>query len=498
MIIRFLLTFILSTLITQAADWPTVKGSISRDGRSSEKLSLPLHIAWMHTSAHAPAPAWPAPANLNNATGQLLENSMTYDRCYHPVIANGKLYYGSSADDTVYCINAHTGDLIWKFVTGAPIRIAPVVSGKNLFAGSDDGNLYSLNAESGRLQWKYRGGPGTSVRTRMFIGNGRMISRWPIRCGIVADGGALYFTSGLFPVEGVFLHALNISDGSEIWKCNIDVSAQGHMLASSDALFITTGRNTPVNSFSRKTGKKIAHYGTTNSWGKNLTGGSNAILIDDQLISGPSEGIQAHVYNLKAPTSQITTLDAIGIIANETSIYSVTPLLPKEEVFQLKSLNRAINRKNLQLKSDTGKLESQEKKLKSKRDSKSKELKQKKKSSKENQEQIKHLETEIDQINTELKVLADKIEHNTGLTKDAWQWKVNTKRPYSLLLDAGTLYAGFDGYICAYSLSDGSELWKQELNGRAYSMVSRTDIRLSSITPFMLGPTHTSSIQEKK
>ncbi len=460
----------LSTLVTQAANWSTVKGSISRSGRSSEKLSFPLNIVWSHTSAHAPAPAWPAPANLNCATGQLLENAMTYDRCYHPVVANGKLYYGSSADDSVYCLNSLTGDLIWKFVTGAPVRIAPVISGKLLFAGSDDGNLYCLNVETGKLLWKYEGGPDTSVRTGMFIGNGRMISRWPIRCGIVADNGALYFTSGLFPVEGVFLHALNISDGSEIWKSRINVSAQGHMLATEDTLFIATGRNTPVNSFSRKTGKKIRHFGETNSWGKNLTGGCNAILIDDQLISGPSEGKQAHVYNLNAPTSRISTFDAIGIIADASSIYTAIPLFARQEVFQLKSLNRAINSENLEVRAAVDKLKSEAKKLKSERDSKTKELKEKKKSSKENQELIKQLETGIAQIGTKIKDLEKEIKQKNALKKDAWEWEINVKRPYSLLLDSESLYAGYDGYICAYSTSDGSELWKQGIKGRVYGM----------------------------
>ena len=470
MITKILFFSIFSALISQATDWPTVKGSIRRDGRSSEKLSFPLNVAWTHTSAHIPTPAWPAPANLNCATGQLLENSMTYDRCYHPVIANGKLYYGSSADDSIYCINAQTGELVWKFVTGAPVRIAPVISGKSLFAGSDDGNLYCLNAETGKQLWKYRGGPDTSVRTRMFIGNGRMISRWPIRCGIVADNGSLYFTSGLFPVQGVFLHALNIADGKEIWRSRINVSAQGHMLASGDTLFITTGRNTPISSFSRKTGKKIKNYGRTSSWGKDLTGGSDAILIDDQLISGPSEGIQAHVYNIEAPASQITTLNAIGIIADATSIYSAIPLFAKQEVFQIKSLNRAINKENLQIRSVTDKLNAESKKLKSERDKKSKDLKKKKKTSKENGELIKQLESGIAKINADLKALENKIKANKALKKNAWQWETNVKRPYSLLLDTDSLYAGYDGYICAYSVSDGSELWKQNLKGRVYGM----------------------------
>ncbi len=443
MIIRILFTLILSTLITRAADWPTVKGAMSRDGRSSEKLSFPLNVHWSHASAHVPAPAWPASANLNFQTGQLLENAMTYDRCYHPVIANGKLYYGSSADDTLYCVNAKTGESVWKFVTGAPVRIAPVIYGQSLLAGSDDGHVYSLNAATGELLWKFRGGPESSVRSRMFLGNGRMISRWPVRCGIVADEGTLYFTSGLFPVEGVFLHALKIADGSEIWRSEINVSAQGHMLASKETLFITTGRNTPVNSFSRENGKKIKHYGSTRSWGKDLTGGSDAILIDDQLISGPSEGRQAHVYNINAPANQISKIDAIGIIADATSIYSATPLFAKEQVFQIKSLNRATNSTNLMINSAVDKLNVQLKKLKSKKNSETKEL----------EEEIKK-----------------KIETKNALKKAAWQWEINVKRPYSLLLDSESLYAGFDGCIRAYAISDGSELWKQDLEGGVYGM----------------------------
>ncbi|MDD2599747.1 MAG: PQQ-binding-like beta-propeller repeat protein [Kiritimatiellae bacterium] len=467
MMMKIFLLAILLPLITQAADWPTAKGSISRSGRSSETLSLPLHIAWSHTSAHPPAPAWPAPANLNFATGQLLENAMTYDRCYHSVIANGKLYYGSSADDTIYCINAKTGDLIWKFVTGAPVRIPPAISGNSLFAGSDDGNLYCLDLDTGKQLWKYTGGPIETLRARMLIGNGRMISRWPIRCGIVVDDGALYFTSGLFPVEGVFLHALKIADGSEIWRSEIDVSAQGHMLASRDTLFITTGRNTPVSSFSRTTGKKINHYGQTKSWGKDLTGGSDAILIDDQLISGPSEGIQAHVYDIAAPSIQVAKLDAIGVIANATSIYSVTPLFAGQEVFQLKSFHRAINQENLLIQSVTDKFEAEAKTLKSKRDLQTKELKEQREATKEIQDK---LEAEIAHIDAALKALEEKIKKNTALKKNVWQWKTNVKRPYSLLLDTNSLYAGFDGYICAYSLADGSEIWKQELKGRVYGM----------------------------
>ena len=43
----------------------------------------------------------------------------------------------------------------------------------------------------------------------MVLGNGRMISLWPVRGGPVLQGDVLYFAAGIWPSEGIFIHAID-------------------------------------------------------------------------------------------------------------------------------------------------------------------------------------------------------------------------------------------------------------------------------------------------
>ena len=46
-----------------------------------------------------------------------------------------------------------------------------------------------------------------------------MISRWPIRTGVMVDRGIAYLVAGIWATEGVFAYALDAKTGREIW-CN--------------------------------------------------------------------------------------------------------------------------------------------------------------------------------------------------------------------------------------------------------------------------------------
>ncbi len=85
---------------------------------------------------------------------------MTYDRAFHAVAA------------AVYCLDAATGRLRWRFFTNGPVRLAPTVANAEVYVGSDDGRVYCLAADDGKLLWSHRVGPD---ETRV-IGNGRVIS----------------------------------------------------------------------------------------------------------------------------------------------------------------------------------------------------------------------------------------------------------------------------------------------------------------------------------
>jgi outer membrane protein assembly factor BamB len=84
----------------------------------------------------------------------------------------------------------------------------PWPNGK-VFVGSDDGYAYCLDAASGKLVWKLRAGP----HDERILARGRMISRWPVRTGMLVDDGIAYFGAGVFPHEKVFIYAVEAATG---------------------------------------------------------------------------------------------------------------------------------------------------------------------------------------------------------------------------------------------------------------------------------------------
>ncbi len=56
----------------------------------------------------------------------------------------------------VYCLNAETGDEIWRYVFERPVEFqsAPTIDGKYVYALSKDGRLLCLKAKNGKVRWE--------------------------------------------------------------------------------------------------------------------------------------------------------------------------------------------------------------------------------------------------------------------------------------------------------------------------------------------------------
>lgn len=163
-----------------ATDWPSYRHDSERSGVTKEEIETPLYLQWTYIPKHSPRPAWPEPGKEINR--------MDFDYAYHVAVAEGIVYFGSSADGNVYALDLDTGKELWSFMTSAPVRFAPTAWKNRVFVTSDDGWLYCLSGDDGKLLWKKRGGP----RDEMLLGNERMISRWPMRSGVIVEDGVVY------------------------------------------------------------------------------------------------------------------------------------------------------------------------------------------------------------------------------------------------------------------------------------------------------------------
>ena len=61
-------------------------------------------------------------------------------------MADGRVYFGSSVEHTINCLDADTGATNWSFFTDGPVRMSPTVQNGKVYAGSDDGNAMVVTA----------------------------------------------------------------------------------------------------------------------------------------------------------------------------------------------------------------------------------------------------------------------------------------------------------------------------------------------------------------
>ncbi len=265
-----------------ADDWPTFRRDVHRSGVTAEELDVrSLRGAWAWRSPYPPRPAWAGPAKWDAYAGiRGLRSMRQYDPCFHVIAVGDRVYFGSSVDDSVSCLDATGGRLLWSFVTDAPVRVAPTHAGGRIYFGSDDGHAYCVDATTGDLVWKFRPSPSG----REIVHNGRFVSPWPCRTGVLVDGGTAYFAMSMLPWKESYLCAVDAVTGKPEGEGRYvrelsGRTTEGPLLATRGTLIAPQGRVPPLL-FDRGTG---AERGS-------LEGGGGSFVIvgdDSRILHGP-------------------------------------------------------------------------------------------------------------------------------------------------------------------------------------------------------------------
>ena len=414
-----------SAVVANSAAWPSYRAGMGRAGFSSQELSFSATETWRR-DLPAPSPAWTTPAR--RSYWQQLEGILprvTGDWANHAIADESLVWLGSSADDTVRCLDAQTGELQWSFVVDGPVRYAPVLADGRLFFGSDDGFVYCLEAGTGRLAWRERLGP----RDWRIPGNDRMISLWPVRTGLVVDAGVVYAAAGLYPSQGVHAAALNAADGSTVWRQKLNVSPQGYLLASQTMLFVPTGRSNPIG-LDRKTGRLAKSF--------DGAGGTFAVLLEDELFSGTGNDGTLTANPVKSP-GRLATFKGNALAASPRHSF----LLDENGV---RAIDRqAYRRASADVHRATGRLES---------------LKAELKKTDLSREQRAGLQRQLSQLGGTL----DAARQAGAATE---QWEISTPGRRAIIALANCVVLGGDGLVEARSLADGAVQWSARVDGTA-------------------------------
>ena len=427
-------------------DWPTYLHDNRRSGVTGEQLKFPLERNW-ETRPVAPKTAWSGPAKWDSYANIVnLKSMRNFDPVFYTTAAQGYAYYGSSSDDAVHCLELETGREAWVFFTNGPVRLPPTFHQGRLLFGSDDGCVYCIDALSGQQVWKVR----TSDSQRKVPNNGKLISMWPCRTGVLVQGNVAYCAGSLLPWKSTYLFGLDVGTGTwqgsgQYKRTYEQMTAQGAMFASAEHLYLSQGRQAPLM-FDLRTGDLLQTVGSSGS------GGVYGLLADDSTFvhgQGQKRGSEGEMrfFSGKTHDQLLSYPLATSIVISGNRIYvhadRVLRAIVRDEYMQLQA-------GKTQAQAD---LQADKKKLKQLASNPSQ------------QDQAEELEQRIPATTQEIKRIDRQI-------PSCFLWTVKSDCHLSLILTGTTLIAGGEDKVAAYDAQSGQETWTTQVSGRAYGLTA--------------------------
>ena len=440
--------------------WTSFRSDNKQSGITSAEIKTPIALSWIYTPAHHPEPAWSVPA-------EELERAH-FDKAHHVAVSGETVFYGSGVDNKIYAIDAATGIEKWTFFSEGPVRCSPTIWKNKLYFGSDDGYVYCLNSRNGNLIWKFRAGPSDEK----VLGNGRMISRWPVRTNVIIDDNMVFFGAGVFPYEGIFIYALNPKDGTVIWKNDTmgdrphelkfgGISPQGYLVASENTLFVPSGRAMPA-AFDKKDGSFLHYYALSS--GK--YGGTWAVYADSTLIAGVDElGISVKValdentgervedVHTWIPGMDLVYSDKFSYTLTENGIYAID----RDMYDSVQTDKEAINKK----------LQTHQKTLS--------QLRRRLYFSQNAASGGQTMKVLLDQLNAVSDSLHELSLQEDKLKTSLFKWSYDRKDLNTLIRAGNLIFAGGNGFVTAIDSDTGEEIWNDDVDGKVYGMAATSE-----------------------
>jgi outer membrane protein assembly factor BamB len=232
-----------------------------------------------------------------------------------PIIVEDRLYVGS-LDTNLYCLDADSGDIIWKFKTKGYITSSPAASNGVIYITSKEpgsGSLYKIDSTHGNLIWKCNipyvlvADRGTDLQVSPTIADdivfvaankqnyygvntstGDIEWTYVTTEGTEGIGGYLVASAGyndgqFFVVDMFFITSLNSSSGEVIWQSWIGTELYTSPTYADGKVYVTTDRRF-VYVLNSTNGNRLSFFETgSNTW-------SAPSVYEGRLYFGSNDG----------------------------------------------------------------------------------------------------------------------------------------------------------------------------------------------------------------
>ncbi len=172
-----------------ATDWPTYRCNAARDGGTQADLSLSMKKVWK-----------------TDLGGEL--SSIIY--------AEKKVFVSSIEQHSVHALDGDSGKELWSYTAGARVDSPPSYYKGRLYFGSRDGWVYCLRAHDGALVWRFLAAEGHDK----LISYNQTESAWPVHGSILIVNDTIYCVAGRssFLEGGLQFYQLNPVTGELLSK----------------------------------------------------------------------------------------------------------------------------------------------------------------------------------------------------------------------------------------------------------------------------------------
>jgi len=92
-----------------------------------------------------------------------------------PAVMRGTVYVGGG-DGYVYALDAASGELRWRFLTGNVVHASPAVAHDTVYVGSWDSYFYAIDARTGQERWRFKTGEDPAISNQVGIQSSAVIA----------------------------------------------------------------------------------------------------------------------------------------------------------------------------------------------------------------------------------------------------------------------------------------------------------------------------------
>lgn len=427
--------------------WPTYMHDNRRSGVVESTLKLPLRAAWTRHSQVSPRTAWTNPAPWDSYARKVgLTPMRLFDKAFFVTTVGDSVWFGSSVDHGVHCLDAASGKERWVFFTDGPVRLPPTFASGRLYFGSDDGFAYCVDAGSGEQVWKVRGAPAD--KTRQLPKDGAVGAMWPVMTGVLVDGDRAWFGASLLPWEKSYLCAVDAETGSlegegRFRRETSGMTLQGAMLASATMVYTPQGRLAPAR-FDKTEGKSLGTVGAQKQ------GGVYALLTpESHLIHG--RGVFKGGVTESAPANKdvlVTYEGGRSIVVTEERSFLLKQkelvCINRARLFDLRVKRREISGRHGATKKSYDAQRKQETKD----------------------------EAKIQELRQSLLNAGEELDENSREQKRCLLWTAKTAHPHSMIMVGKYLVCGGDGEVVIVDKKQGKVRWRAKVDGRAEGLAA--------------------------